>query len=387
MEENILLGFWLRGEHLEDIKLLKGVNFLNQDVVDLIKAGKNLLEIGTETHRLAELAELTEYHSEILYKQAFAYFLEREIHHSIAEMDDLKEIQSKIETLNNLSLDTESEVKDPALLLAQDIQERANEKTYKYEKLPSLNNYTNGIHKSELTTVAARPSVGKSAFGLATALGVWQQGGKVLYFPLEMTSSQTFSRVLANKGYASARELRTGHISDDKKYMLGIDFVNEMYKSGRFKVYEGVNKLEIIEKIIEKEKPFLVVLDQLTQIRSSKSFNSIRERYNHITSTLKSIALREKVAIMLLCQINRNAQNQEPLISDLKESGSIEEDSDNVILLHNLSAEDVSKPEDIDWANERPMLLNLAKQRDGEIGKTVMMFKPSRFMFYERSKQ
>ena len=70
-------------------------------------------------------------------------------------------------------------------------------------------------------------------------------------------------------------------------------------------------------------------------------------------------------------------------MANLKESGSIEEDSDNVILLHRLQAKDVVNPSLYDWQNARPMTLNLAKQRDGDIGEFDIIFKPSAMKFLE----
>ena len=216
-------------------------------------------------------------------------------------------------------------------------------------------------------------------------MGVQSAGEKVLYFPLEMSATNTFLRVLINKGYIDSKEAKTGKPQNNDNLLMGLDYIDRVYKSRNFQVYEAQSSIEKIESAIKKEKPYLVVIDQLTQMRANVRFGSVRERFSHMTSTLKAISLREHVSILLLCQLNRTAADSPPTMAQLKESGSIEEDSDNIILLHNLTAEQVNNPESIDWKSERPMLCTLAKQRGGETGEFVMMFKPSRFAFFERS--
>lgn len=385
--EKILIGTWLRGENTEDLKWVKAEDFSESELIEDLKKGKNLLEIGTQRERLGELAELTTFRSDVLYKQAFAYVMSRQIKHDIANMSSLREVKEKLDYLEGVSYDEVEESKDPAVALMNELTERANRKVVKWEKLPSLNNMTDGIKKKELTSIAARPSVGKSAFALQIAYGAWKQGEKVLYFPLEMSTTQSYGRLLVMNRYASAKEVQTGKFEDQKKLQLGIDHINEMYKSNRFKVYEGEGSIEHIESVIRKEKPFLVVIDQLTQMRAKTPFKDIRAKFSHMTSNLKRIAMQENVAILLLCQINRSGDNIEPTMANLKESGSIEEDSDNVILLHRLYAEDLVNPQSIDWATTRPMTLNLAKQRDGETGKFTMIFKPAQYEFYEMAKE
>lgn len=384
-EEQILLGAWLRGEHLEDIKQLNTTEFYEQYVVEQLREGRNGMEIAIETARVAEFAQLMTLHSDVLYQQAFKAALKRQIHHDIANMVDLKEIRAKLDYYDGVSLETAEEFKEPAIALAEEMTLKAQRKNVRWEKLPSLNNMTDGIKRKELTTIAARPAVGKSAFGLQVAMGVQSQGEKVLYFPLEMSATQTYTRVIISKGYLTTKEARTGKPAKEENLMFALEYVDKVYRNRNFQIYEGENYLERIESAIKKEKPYLVVIDQLTQLRSFKTFKSVREQFTYMTSNLKAIAMRENVAIMLLCQINRSADNIPPTMANLKESGSIEEDSDNIILLHNLTPDQVSNPDKINWQTERPMLCNLAKQRDGETGEFTMMFMPSMFTFYERA--
>lgn len=381
--EKILIGTWLRGENLEDLKWVKPTDFGDEELIEDLKKGRTMLEIGTARGRLSELAEISSFRSETLYKQAFAQVMSRQIKHDIANMSSLTDVKAKLDYLEGVSFDEAEETKEPAVALMQELEERSKRQVIKWDKLPRLNEMTVGIKRKELTAIAARPSVGKSAFALQIAYGAWKQGAKVLYFPLEMSTNQTFGRLLVMNRYASAKEVQTGKFADQHKLQIGIDHINEIYKSGRFKVYEGEGSIERIEAVIRKEEPFLVVIDQLTQMRAKNGFKDVRAKFSHMTSNLKRIALKENVAILLLCQINRSADNVEPTMANLKESGSIEEDSDNVILLHRLDKEDLLRPDLIDWATTRPMSLNLAKQRDGETGRFRINFEPAKYMFYE----
>lgn len=385
--EKVLLGTWLRGENLQDLKYIKDDDFTDVGLIKELREGKNLLQIGSERGDLKELAELSSFRSDVLYKQSLAEVMSIQVKRDIANMESLNEVYKKLDYLRGVSLDDIQEAEDPAVSLLNELNERAKRQVIKWDKLPTLNNLTVGIKRKELTAIAARPSVGKSAFALQIAYGAWRQGAKVLYFPLEMSTDQSFARLLVMNRYASAKEIQTGIFKDNTKLQLGIDHIDEMHKSKRFKVYEGEGQIEHIESVIKKEKPFVVVIDQLTQMRAKKPFGDIRAKFSYMTSNLKRIAMQENVAILLLCQINRSADNTKPTMANLKESGSIEEDSDNVILLHRLNPEDLSNPETIDWSTVRPMLLNLAKQRDGETDEFKMMFKPSTFEFYELVKE
>ena len=384
--EAILLGTWLREEHLEDLKYIKESDFTESEIIKGLKKGKNMLEIGTELRNLPELARLSLERSETLYKQAFQKLMEVQIKRDIANMSDLNSVRAKIDYFDSVKYGDAIESKEPALALLKEIEERANRQTINWDKMPSLNYLTAGIKRKELTAIAARPSVGKSAFALQIAYGAWKQGAKVLYFPLEMSSNQSFGRLLVMNGYISAKEFQTGRIQNQRLYQAGIDHIAEIDKSNRFKVYEGEGRIETIESTIKLEKPFLVVIDQLTQMRASVPFKDIRLQFSYMTSNLKRIAMQENVAILILCQINRSADNVKPTMANLKESGSIEEDSDNVILLHRLTENNVYDPSQYDWENTRPMHLDLAKQRDGEVGEFDILFKPAKMTFLEVSR-
>lgn len=384
--ERILLGGWLKGEHIEDLQQVNDKDFFNQQIVRLLKEGKTALEISNLANiNIGELMQMTVGVSDFFYKQALNVYLNECIRRELQEMQgsSIDEIKAKLAYIDRTN-DTVSDDKNLAVEYLNEVTERSKREIVKYNKLPTLNRLTDGIRRKELTTVAARPAVGKSAFALQVALGVQAAGKKVLYFPLEMSRAQTFDRILCHRGLAESKELRNGSI-ENHKLQFAVDHIDRLEKQGLFKVYEGVAQLEKIEKAIIQEKPFLVVIDQLTQLKSKKPFGSVREKFSYMTSTLKAIAMREDVAVLLLCQVNRGADNVKPTMANLKESGSIEEDSDNVILLHRLVRENLDNPSKINWQKEVPILLSLSKQRSGETGDFTLLFEPAIFTFFEKA--
>ncbi len=383
-EERILLGGWLLGYNLDDMNQFESTDFIHYgQIFRLLKEGNNALDITRKMNiSIVELAKMQQEYSGLFYSQIFEQWQKDKILRQIAQVDksaDVEAIKDRIDYL----LESRETVKDNtgwANLFTQEMTRRASEKTIRYG-LPTLDRMTGGLRRKELTTVAARPSVGKSAFGLQIAMKVWSAGQKVLYFPLEMSTVQTLSRIVISNELADTWKIKSGKLSDNEM-MFAQDMVAEIEKSRRFKIYEGQGNIETILTAIKREKPFLVVVDQLTQMTAPKRFQSVRERFSYMTNTLKKIAMEQDVAVMMLCQINRNAQNTTPTMADLKESGSIEEDSDNIIMLHRL---DPSKADDPSaWINEQPMRIMLEKQRDGETGEFIAAFNSRRFTFYER---
>lgn len=384
LADDILIGTWLRGEHLDDLPHVEAKYFKYADVVNALKNGIPAIKILVEHKDRSILRSWTLDSSPAIYESAYQALIEYQIREAIKAEADLDKVTQMLANRSaRFTRPTES-FHDYAASFAAEITRKRNQETIKWADMPSLQDATIGIKRKELTAIAARPSVGKSAFALQVAFGAWKQGAKVLYFPLEMSAQQTLGRILIREGYLSPKENQTGDIQDQERYQLGIDMLNDVESSGRFLIYEGENRIEEIEKLIEAEKPYLVVIDQLTQMKAGQQFKDIRSQFSYMTSSLKRIAMQYDVAVALLCQINRNADNIKPTMANLKESGSIEEDSDNVILMHRYRYGDQDvEGIPFDWDNERPMEFNLAKQRDGETGAFKVIFRPDRMSFYE----
>lgn len=377
VEERILIGVWLKGECLEDLADVDAHDFVYQKVVNLLQQGKNAIETAKLSGvPLSELLEMTTSSPDIFYKQAMYAYRQNRLKIKLANgeysLDEIKQEIAKIDSTFGEDIQPDTGYAEQYMV---ELGERKNRVTARWARMPSLQYLTDGIKPKELTTIAARPSVGKSAFALQAAVGAAEQGKKVLYFPLEMSKAQTFDRILQSRGFDS-RDLRSGRIINGSRYAEAMDIIDSFERSGNFKIYEGKSNIGYIEAAVKTEKPFLVVIDQLTQLRGGGKFNSIRERFSYMTSTLKAMAMRENVAVILLTQVNRSAQRIEPTMAELKESGSIEEDSDNVILLH--------RPQEQEDVFEQ-IQIKLTKQRSGETGEFIAYFNKTNMTFFERN--
>ena len=246
--------------------------------------------------------------------------------------------------------------------------------------ISKLDYMLNGIRRTELTAVGARPSVGKSAFCQQVAINVARRGHRVLFFPLEMRSEALSERFFMRYVDFSAYSMRTGLTDEqwkDPQTAEAFDNLDELSESGNFLVFQRVNDLQEIRLAIRKYKPHMIVIDQLEQLKDGNmTWKDKRSRFNHMTHELQGMAMDEDVAVWLACQVNRDANDAPPTLANLKESGSIEEDSDNVILLHR---------EGEDEKGRMNIRLDLAKQRGGACGVVNLKFEPKKYYFYEET--
>jgi len=256
--------------------------------------------------------------------------------------------------------------------LFKELDERAQEQIAHYGTgFKFIDEFMKGIHRGQLTVLGARPRVGKSAMALQVARNVATEGYKVLFIPLEMTVNENLQRILLNSQIVQPEELENGTI-DRQAVGEYLDFLEQ-----NLKFCESLNSLESIEKLIKAEKPYLVVIDQLSQITIKGSHKDNREKYIVITRALKRIAMEQKVAILLLSQLNRvSTEKKKPTLESLHESDSTGQDADNVLLLYTKDDEEETD------SPERETFLRIAKQRNGISGKDIpLMYRGERFTF------
>ena len=386
--EKMILGGWLSGEHLEDMDRINEKDLQSfRHIYRAIKAkGADVFGVSEMAKvTTVELMDMAKDYRDTFYQQAFIGLLEDKMRQYLkraAETKSLTEIKDTLNKFEDVELD---ELPEPESHLCvqywEELDRRASQKMV-YTGIGGLDRILCGIRTKELTAVGARPAVGKSAFTLQVAANVAKNGEKVLYFPLEMSTIQTVERIMLRYLDVTQGKLRRGDVDWKKLSILADEKIIPLEKSGNFLIFEAVNDMNIIKALIKRHKPYMVVIDQLEQMRcSTERFKDKRERFSYMTNQLKRISMTEDVAVWLACQVNRDASQNEPTLSNLKESGSIEEDSDNVILLHRIPSE---KMDSSGWDdNNRPMIVNVAKQRSGATGAINAQFIANKFTFYD----
>ena len=383
--EKVILGGWLLGKHMGDMDKLNAADFPAYEGIykAIKKCGANAFRVAKEAGvKLVEITELTAAYAPTFYQQAMDEICEDKARRFLEHSKDtpLAEI---METLDKLRAREVVSLPEPAKNLATDywdeLDRRAKQKIIRTE-LTGLDRILCGIRTKELTAIGARPSVGKSAFTLQVAVNVAKQDKRVLYFPLEMSTIQTTERMMLRYMTVPQDRSRCGD-GNWEEVSATSDPPPPLEKSGNFLIFEAINDIEVIKALTRRHKPYMVVIDQLEQLNSSRQkFRDKRERFSYMTNSLKRLSMTEDVAVWLACQLNRDAANNEPTLANLKESGSIEEDSDNVILLHRIPEEDM---ETSGWDNnKRPTLIKVEKQRQGATGAITAEFIASKYTFY-----
>ncbi|CCQ19358.1 Replicative DNA helicase [Listeria monocytogenes] len=235
---------------------------------------------------------------------------------------------------------------------------------------------TAGFQRNDLIIVAARPSVGKTAFALNIAQNVATKTDEnVAIFSLEMGAEQLVMRMLCAEGNINAQNLRTGALTSDDWQKLTIA-MGTLSNSG---IYiddtPGVRVNEIRSKCrrLKQETGLgMIVIDYLQLIAGSgRGGENRQQEVSEISRSLKALARELEVPVIALSQLSRSVeqrQDKRPMMSDIRESGSIEQDADIVAFLYR---EDYY---DREGENDGTIEIIIAKQRNGPVGDVKLAF-------------
>lgn len=233
-----------------------------------------------------------------------------------------------------------------------------------------LDKMTSGFQPGELTIIAARPSMGKTAFSLNVAQNVVLREKKSLaYFSVEMGKEQLMMRLLASEAKVNLSDLRVGHLSDNAWPRL-IDKASKMAEARLFiDDTSGISPFEIRAKCrrLKAQHGLDMIMIDYLQLMDLKQRVESRERaVSEISRTLKAIAKELQVPVVALAQLNRGVEgrsDRRPMLSDLRESGSIEQDADVIMMLFREDYYDRENPE-VKGLSE----VIIGKQRNGPTG-------------------
>lgn len=209
--------------------------------------------------------------------------------------------------------------------------------------IPGIDAATNGLKPGRMYVVGARPSVGKTVFGLNAALKCALQGKPVLYINREMEKVDLLKRMAANLSGIDLGDMERGSIPEDQWEKM-MDTVTEMNRLPIHISNTARTPAAIRAKAAEIQEQHglgLVVVDYLQRMTAGEKFKSRDEEIGHISMAIKDMTMDLQIPVILLSQLNRSASNTRPNMSMLRESGNIEQDADVIILLHTPDIEDV----------------------------------------------
>ena len=251
-----------------------------------------------------------------------------------------------------------------------------------------LDNMTAGLHANELVIIAARPSVGKTAFALNVVRHVIVEERQPVFFvSLEMSRLELAERLLCCQGKVDSHRLRKGTLNSEEiqKLMASGDTLRGNAKDGWVKLFIDDSPAQTMLRISANARRLklrhdikLVVIDYLQLIEPENRRDPRQEQVAQISRRLKFLAKELQMPVIALAQVNRaseDRQDHKPRLSDLRESGSIEQDADTAMLLH--------RPGKFDGGQEDNVLeIIIAKQRNGPTGEITLAYL-KQYMRYE----
>lgn len=358
---------------------------LNKEEVNTISI-KNKIK-GNETEILEYIAKI----AEIRYGTSLAYTYEQiknlskkrkalKVNKDILEkLQDTENIEilleKEIQTLQEINQEEKKEktfkeiVTETSELIEKKINEGANYKNKYTTGIFDLDNATNGLHEEELTIIGARPGTGKTTLALKIAYNIAIKNIKVAIVSLEMSDTQITQKLISKVSRVDSNKIRNGTLTEDEIIKVS-KATTEVFELPLFINTKARNIQEIeayARRLKNKENIGLLIVDYIQLVKSRNKTNNREQEVAEISRTLKLLSLELKIPVIGLCQLNRNAARNKPILADLRESGAIEQDADNVIFLYKKEENDENKTvEDI--------VIDLQKQRAGPLTEVVVRF-------------
>lgn len=257
-----------------------------------------------------------------------------------------------------------------------------------------LDSKTAGFQKGDLIIIGARPAMGKTTFAQNLAYNVATRNGEtkgVLFFSMEMAKNEIVDRMISDIAGVDAWKIRTGNVSDEDFAKIG-DALGDMNEvplyiddTSSMTIYDLSNKAR---RAVHDHNIAMVIVDYLQLIQGSDRYKGNRvQEVTEISRGLKTLARELEIPVIALAQLSRGVTGRDdprPVLSDLRESGSIEQDADLVMFLHR---PDYYKQNNDDFVPTNITELILAKHRHGPVGKVELYFHPELLRFMTLDKE
>ena len=371
-------------------------------VADQLKKTGNLEEAGgpfyiTQLSGMVASSAHIEYHARIIAQKytareliTYTSNIQTKAFDATQDVDELmQEAEGKLFELSQRNLKKDYTQIDPVIKDAYDMLQKAAARSDGLSGISSgfteLDKMTSGWQNSDLVILAARPAMGKTAFALSMAKNIAvDQHIPVAVFSLEMSNVQLVNRLIVNVCEITGEKIKSGQLAP---YEWGqLDYkINELYGAPLY--VDDTPSLSVFElrtkarRLVREHGVRVIMIDYLQLMNASgMSFGSRQEEVSTISRSLKGLAKELNIPILALSQLNRGVESREgnegkrPQLSDLRESGAIEQDADMVLFIH--------RPEyyhiyvDGNGRDLRGMAeIIIAKHRNGAVGDVLLTFK------------
>ena len=249
----------------------------------------------------------------------------------------------------------------------------------------ALDKMTSGWQDSDLIILAARPAMGKTAFALSMAKNIAiDQGVPMALFSLEMSNVQLVNRLIVNTCEIKGEKIKSGQLEPYEWAQLDKK-IKDLYGKPLF--IDDTPSLSVFElrtkarRLVREHGVRIIMIDYLQLMNASgMNFNSRQEEVSTISRSLKGLAKELNIPIIALSQLNRGVENREgaegkrPQLSDLRESGAIEQDADMVLFIHRPEYYHIYKSEKGEDLRGKAEII-IAKHRNGSVGDVLLTFK------------
>lgn len=256
---------------------------------------------------------------------------------------------------------------------------------------PEVDEISGGFGAGDLIIIAGRPAMGKTGFALNIAENLLKMNKNVCFFSLEMSAEELVYRMLSSEAGVSTTALHTGNITDEEEQ--NIRFIIKKFDDKNLIIVDGTNLT--VQGLKSMSKQFklayeidIIIVDYIQLMCSNRFYGNRHAEMSEVSRGLKETARALKLPVIALSQLSRKVEDRDshvPVMSDLKESGGLEQDADSIYMLyrpdyykHALSAEDKLKVEvamgDDLSDNESTCEIIVCKNRHGATGKAVLKF-------------
>lgn len=361
-------------------KIIKAINELKVEKEEITILTVNNKIVDNSSQTLEYIANLGNYISNMSFNTAYQllkkytkkrqiFNLAKQIQMEVREQEEIDVYAEKtIAKLQKIEFQTEKDnnfveqISSTLELIEKNLNKKEDHSLY--TGFFDLDAITDGLHNGELTVIGARPGVGKTTFSLQIAEKIASRGKAVAYVSLEMSEVQIIQKLISRRASVNSRKIRNASLDSNELERVGL--AGQQISELKFTILTKASTIQQIEiearRLKNKNRLDLLVIDYLQLVKNAGGFKSREQEVADISRTLKLLSLELDIPIIALCQLNRNASKNEPTLADIRESGAIEQDADNVIFLYQQNPED------------NLVTIDLQKQRAGNTGTLRLKF-------------